>query len=108
MSTNGAEALQRFVTGERFDVILCDLLMPEMSGMELFEQLEQRFGDQADRVVFVTGGATSEAARDFVEQHRGRVITKPFTPQVIEAALRRVLPFSSLPPPPEQSLPTAG
>ncbi len=104
MSSNGREALQRFAMGERFDVVLCDLLMPEVNGMELFHELEQQYPEQADRVIFITGGATSEAAQAFVENHRDRVIGKPFTPVAIEAAMRGVVRFSSVPPPPRQAL----
>ena len=91
LSTNGAEALQRFVAGERYDVVLCDVLMPEMTGIELSEELERRFPEQSDRVVFMTGGATSEPARIFIEERRARVVSKPFTPREIESAVRAIV-----------------
>ena len=87
-SANGVEALQRIVHGERYDVIICDLLMPEMTGIELFSQLQQRYPDQSERVVFLTGGATSESARLFIEGNRSRVLHKPFGPVEIESTLR--------------------
>ncbi|HET9933391.1 MAG TPA: ATP-binding protein [Polyangiaceae bacterium] len=89
LATNGAEALRRFVQGERFDVILCDLLMPELTGIELFSELQQRFPEQSQRVVFLTGGATSEAARSFIEENRSRVLNKPFGPADIESKVSR-------------------
>jgi CheY-like chemotaxis protein len=61
--------------------------MPEMTGIELFHELERRFLPQAGRVVFMTGGATSEAARLFVETQQARVINKPFKVAEVEAAL---------------------
>ena len=94
---NGAEALERLAAGERYDVILCDLLMPEMTGIELYQELERRFREQAARVVFMTGGATSETARVFVEQQQARVVSKPFRPAEIEAVL---LAIATLPTPP--------
>jgi signal transduction histidine kinase/CheY-like chemotaxis protein len=87
-STNGAEALRLFVQGERYDVIISDLSMPEMNGIELFSELQQRFPDQAERVVFLTGGATSESSRLFLEAHRARVLHKPFCPVEIESTVR--------------------
>jgi signal transduction histidine kinase len=88
LSTNGAEALARFVAGERYDVVLCDVLMPEMTGIELSVELDRRFPEQSDRVVFMTGGATSESARLFIEEKHARVVSKPFTPREIESAIR--------------------
>jgi signal transduction histidine kinase/ActR/RegA family two-component response regulator len=87
LSANGSEALDRLKAGERFDVILCDLLMPEMTGIELFGEIGQRFSSQAERVVFMTGGATSESSRIFIEQQSARVVNKPFLPAEIEAAV---------------------
>jgi signal transduction histidine kinase/ActR/RegA family two-component response regulator len=90
LCANGIEALRRLVAGERFDVILCDVLMPEMTGIELYDELERRFPEQAARVQFLTGGATSETARLFVEKHADRVVRKPFQPGEVEAALLAV------------------
>jgi signal transduction histidine kinase/ActR/RegA family two-component response regulator len=84
---NGAEALERLTAGERYDVILCDLLMPEMTGIELFAEIERRFREQADGVVFLTGGATSESSRVFIEQQSARVVSKPFHPAEIMAVV---------------------
>jgi signal transduction histidine kinase len=89
LCSNGAEALERFDSGERFDVILCDVLMPEMTGVELFGELERRFRDQAERVVFLTGGSTTEATRRFIEGKRTRVVGKPFRSADIESAVGR-------------------
>ena len=50
-----------------FDVVLCDLQMPEVSGMELYAAVRERFPALADRFVFVTGGAFSSDARKFLE-----------------------------------------
>jgi signal transduction histidine kinase/ActR/RegA family two-component response regulator len=91
---NGAEALERLIAGERFDVILCDLLMPEMTGIELLAEIEQHFRSQAERMVFMTGGATSESSRQFIEDHSTRIVNKPFHPAEIEAA---VLAHAQLP-----------
>lgn len=94
LCAHGAEALERLIAGDRFDVILCDLLMPEMTGIELFAEIEQHFRSQAERMVFMTGGATSESSRQFIEDHSTRVVHKPFHPAEIEAA---VLAHAQLP-----------
>lgn len=87
LCSHGAEALERLVVGERYDVILSDVLMPEMTGIELFAELERRFPEQSGRVVFMTGGATSESARVFIEKKRARVVSKPFRAKDIESAV---------------------
>jgi CheY-like chemotaxis protein len=90
---NGAEAWQHFVRGEKYDVILCDLLMPEMNGMELFGALAKDHPDQAERMLFLTGGATSDAARNFLQKHVARVVNKPFNPKEVEAVVRTTARF---------------
>ena len=51
-----------------FDLVLCDLQMPEMSGIELYAAVKARFPELGDRFVFVTGGAFSAEAKRFLEQ----------------------------------------
>ena len=51
-----------------YDVILCDLMMPEMTGMELHAQLEAAKPERARRMVFVTGGAYTPAAMQFLDR----------------------------------------
>jgi CheY-like chemotaxis protein len=74
----GHEALALLQKDARFDVVLCDLQMPEMSGMELHAAVTTRYPGLADRFVFVTGGAFSGDARRFLEDSVPAVIQKPF------------------------------
>src|SRR5262245_2504758 len=64
----GNEALRVLDQDTHFDVVLCDLQMPEMSGMDLHAVIAQRFPALADRFIFVTGGAFSGDARRFLEE----------------------------------------
>jgi CheY-like chemotaxis protein len=73
-----SDALARFERGERFDVVLCDLMMPEMNGIELHARLSALAPDQADAMVFATGGAFTTRAREFVEAVPNAVVEKPF------------------------------
>jgi CheY-like chemotaxis protein len=75
---NGEEVLRRVRDGERFDVILCDLMMPHMTGMELHAELSKLSGDQADRMIFLTGGAFTTRARAFLDETPNQRIEKPF------------------------------
>jgi signal transduction histidine kinase len=76
--TSGKEALARIASGERFDAILSDLMMPEVTGMEIHEELSRIALDQAKRMIFLTGGAFTERAREFLDRVPNRRIEKPF------------------------------
>lgn len=80
-------ALDRIVAGERFDVILCDLMMPEMTGMEFHTQLARLVPEQIPAVIFLTGGAFTPRARDFLDETASPRIDKPFD----SASLREVV-----------------
>jgi signal transduction histidine kinase len=85
------EALDRVEKGEWFDVVLCDVLMPEMTGMALHEALVRRAPEQAGRVVFMTGGAFTPAAREFLEQVRQPLLDKPFEAAALLALVEKLL-----------------
>ena len=77
-TTSGKEALERVRAGERFDLILCDLMMPMITGMEVHAEISTIAQDQADRMVFLTGGAFTIAAREFLERVPNERFDKPF------------------------------
>jgi CheY-like chemotaxis protein/anti-sigma regulatory factor (Ser/Thr protein kinase) len=82
-----------------FDVILCDLMMPEMTGMELHAHLEESAPQRARRMVFITGGAYTPAARSFLERVNNPRVEKPFEPeklraQILEAVKRARAPLA--------------
>jgi signal transduction histidine kinase len=76
--SHARDALARVQKGERFDVVLCDLMMPDMTGMDLYAELVRIAPDQAERVAFMTGGAFTSRARDFLDSVRNARIEKPF------------------------------
>jgi CheY-like chemotaxis protein len=78
--TTGTDALQLLMQEPdeaRFDLILCDLHMPEISGMDLHEKLVALRPAIAERMVFMTGGAFTERSRDFVSRIGNACIDKP-------------------------------
>jgi PAS domain S-box-containing protein len=82
-----AAALARISAGERFDAILCDLMMPDINGMDVHDELAKIAPDQLARTTFMTGGAFTERARQFVDRLGDRVIAKPFMPADLIAAV---------------------
>ena len=76
--TSGQEALTQVRAGPQFDLILSDLMMPEMTGMDLYAELKRLAPALAEKIVFLTGGAfTSQAERFFAAVPNARV-EKPF------------------------------
>jgi len=86
--TSARAALDRLDAGERFDVILCDLMMPEKSGMELHAELARAAPDLAGRIVFLTGGAFTSSASAFLDATPNPLVEKPFETQQLRAVVR--------------------
>ncbi|MGF1468412.1 MAG: ATP-binding protein [Sandaracinaceae bacterium] len=81
------EALDRLQRGEAFDVIVCDLMMPTMSGRQFYESVGSARPELQSRMLFVTGGAFTPEGREFVASIDVPVLEKP----VDLAALRRAM-----------------
>jgi PAS domain S-box-containing protein len=85
------EALTLCSKGEKFDLIICDLMMPNMTGMDLHRELSVVAPEQASRMIFLTGGAFTAKAQSFLaESHRER-IDKPFDSANLRAIVGRHL-----------------
>ncbi|HET9623497.1 MAG TPA: response regulator [Kofleriaceae bacterium] len=72
------DALDLLELGTRYDVVLCDLMMPQITGMELHNEVSRLDAAQAARFVFLTGGAFTPSAREFLLATTNRRIEKPF------------------------------
>jgi CheY-like chemotaxis protein len=89
--TSGREALRLLLRGERFDVVFCDLMMPEVSGMDLFEALRLNRPGQESSLVFMTGGAFTREADRFLARVPNPRIDKPFDMRSLSKILRRMV-----------------
>jgi PAS domain S-box-containing protein len=86
----GAEAaLARLRAGERFDAIVCDLMMPQITGMDLYETLCEIAPAQAQVMLFLTGGAFTARASSFLERVSDAALEKPIDSKMLRDKVRR-------------------
>lgn len=76
-ASQGQEALNLLDSGQEFEVILCDLMMPVMDGREFFLTLQQRYPQWVERVIFLSGGASDEVHQEFVDSLLQPFLHKP-------------------------------
>jgi CheY-like chemotaxis protein len=92
LASSGREALRRLGEDARFDLVLCDLMMPDVSGPKVFEAVERDHPELVPRFAFMSGGAFTERAQEFLESYSGRRIDKPFTIADVERLLAEIRP----------------
>jgi two-component system cell cycle sensor histidine kinase/response regulator CckA len=88
--TTGGEALAAVRSGQEFDVIFCDLMMPGMSGIELFQRIREEQPGVEKRIVFMTGGAFTHRAAEFLASVENRRVEKPFSLGLIERIVQEM------------------
>ena len=89
---DGARAVQLILTGPGFDLVFCDLVMRGLTGMDIFQRIRAADPSLLPRLVFMTGGAFTPDASDFVEQYPDAVVYKPF--DIVSEARRRLATLS--------------
>jgi signal transduction histidine kinase len=86
---SGKVALERIESGARYDAILLDLTMPQMSGMRVYAELMRIDPAQAARVIFITGGVLTAAAQRFLDEVPNLRLHKPFDAGELRAVVRK-------------------
>ncbi len=94
LAPSAERALELMSVGPAFDVIVCDLMMPGKTGMDLHEELT---GASRERMIFLTGGATTERAREFLARPDIRHLEKPVELPVLEAMIEEVTTLAGAP-----------
>ncbi len=89
--STGSEALNLLDSGKHVDLILLDLMMPNMSGVEFYEALLLRHSDLASRIVFLAPGATNQDVEDFLKSVPNTVIEKPFNLKLFRKTIQKLL-----------------
>jgi two-component system NtrC family sensor kinase len=87
---NGKEGLD-LIGQFRFDLVFCDLRMPEMDGQALYEEVQRDHPQVLKRIVFVTAQANSSDYGPFLRETGIPVIEKPFTLSQLRQAVARVV-----------------
>ena len=89
--TDARKALSIIEKGQAFDLIFCDLMMPGMTGMDFHALLEKADPKLAERVVFLTGGAFTSSARDYLNSVPNRALEKPLHPRALRSFVSKAL-----------------
>lgn len=92
---NGEEALSLLMSQNfNFDVIVCDLMMPRMSGIEFSKILEEKKPGMSQRILFTTGGSYTEVASQFINTlNKVQFLGKPFRISELRAGVQNLLRF---------------
>ena len=86
VASDGAYALERAIAGD-FDVIICDLRMPHLSGRDMYQKLARQDPRAAERIIFATGDTVRGDTLQFLETLGRPYLHKPFTLSELRAAL---------------------
>ena len=89
--TDARKGLELIDGGARFDAILCDVMMPVMSGMEFHRALAERHPDQVRALIFLTGGAFSKETAAFLDSVPNAHVEKPFDAVKLRARVEAYL-----------------
>lgn len=89
--TSARPALALLQAGASVDLVLCDVVMPDMSGIEFYTALQKSHPEVAKRVVFVTGGTLNARARTFLDSVDNARLYKPFDATTMQALVNRAL-----------------
>lgn len=84
---SGSEAIEMLHTREPYDLVLCDVMMPDMNGEDVFLAAAAISDSLQERFVFVTGGAFTKEANNFLNRVSNRRIEKPFS----KASIRELI-----------------
>jgi PAS domain S-box-containing protein len=89
--TSGRAAIELIAGGNRYDVILCDVMMPQMTGLEAHDAIAKLDTAQAQRIVFLTGGAFTASARAFLDGSPNMKLEKPFDLKALRGVVNELV-----------------
>jgi two-component system OmpR family response regulator len=88
--TTGDEAMNRLLSDAPPDIVVCDIVMPYVTGAELYNRAVAADPSWADRFLFLTGASTTRVVIDFLNEHEGRVLFKPVPSNRLLDSIRKM------------------
>jgi CheY-like chemotaxis protein len=73
--------------GPLFDLIICDIHMPEINGADLYSYVLNHYPDYEKRIIFMTGGLLNSPLQDFIRTNKNICIAKPFQPDLLQKTI---------------------
>ena len=86
------------LSSSEYDLILCDIEMPRMNGIEFYREIEERLPGMADRILFMTGEILSPNIQKFLHERRVSILAKPFDLPTLYQGVHDVLERVTPPP----------
>ncbi|MGE6762673.1 PAS domain S-box protein [Corallococcus interemptor] len=91
VATSGRQALERMSRAPGFDAVLCDVMMPDLAGRDVYEAVRREYPGLERRFVFVSGGAFTAGAREFLERIPNPLLEKPFDEARVRGAVEELV-----------------
>ena len=88
---NNGKAAQHAIEGRKYEVLLLDIRLPLMDGIQVYHWLQEKHPELADRVIFSTGSVIGEDTVAFLKQTSRPFLFKPVTPDELKEMVRKVI-----------------
>ena len=87
----GGRLAQDMIENKQYHVCLIDIRTPQMNGAELYQWLQKKYPQVANRVIFTTGSLLDEKTTTFIRQSGRPFLPKPFTPDELTEIVQKTL-----------------
>ncbi len=92
-ASDGKLALEK-MNKTLFDFILCDIKMPGMDGITLYQQLKGTGSPYLDKIIFITGDTVNHETQEFLKSIKNPLLGKPFGLDDVKETIRRLMVMS--------------
>jgi DNA-binding response OmpR family regulator len=90
-TTSGKKGLELLLGTETFDVIICDLALPDLHGMDLYQAVQASKPGEEQKFIFFTGGVFTESTQNFIGSIPNPVLEKPVAIAVLRAKIEELI-----------------
>jgi DNA-binding response OmpR family regulator len=90
LAYDGQEALDIVNNGEQIDLVLLDLMMPKLSGLDVLKRIREQEKFKSLPCIILTAGGEAKHERDALELGATQFLTKPFSPKKLYALVARL------------------